>query len=763
MLGGCASTEGEIADAAVTADITVISDSGDICGDPSADYDGDGIPNGVEGCLTGRDSEGDKTPDWQDSDSDDDGVPDSVEAGKKDSAGKCVSTGKKWPCDTDGDGLPDYLDLDADGDGLKDGEEDENGDGLLGCCITVCNKPGSTQAKKCTLTTDGCGSGQKCTAGKCAPSISFNCSEGETSPLKKDTFGDGIFDSKRGTFICRDATESSPGRKPVQLRSDKAGDWHVALEKDAKYGALKITGASANMAAASINHDKATAEVAGFIVSRAAGSNIQTELSSILNTLSANPPGSGGTITVQASGSQSKSHDRYDLLEGTLLSLTGGSSADVSTVRNDLMARLLGKTTAELGNLSPVFGSSSSAFTIRFSMVRRFDFKKDTAGKLVLDAKGYPTDNGDSSKWRLVIMGAVASTKNYQDPKRSTGILTDDLSNGTALALASDKVGNECDVATIDKIPKADILWVSDESGSMNNNRDDVVKHAADFFKRALAMGLDFRMGITNVVPKGQTGYGKFCSQASTNKNDTGGVDRFLLPTEQTAFISCIRNPPGYTGGHSPGEYGLINAKAALTGHLPRSASDPGKFRKDAFIIIIVLTDQIAAAVESAVGSGYANKCQLPSTIQASTNTLLQPFISLFSGSLDPEAIISKFLVIGGVCNNSCKAMIAHGYNELVKLFGGQIGDVCQKNLGSTMQVFLDSIVAGASPITLDYVPISSSMAVSVDGTVVSRSRTNGFDYRTANNSLILISTKYGKGSRVLASYKRWDRQLAIK
>ena len=63
----------------------------------------------------------------------------------------------------------------------------------------------------------------------------------------------------------------------------------------------------------------------------------------------------------------------------------------------------------------------------------------------------------------------------------------------------------------------------------------------------------------------------------------------------------------------------------------------------------------------------------------------------------------------------------------------------------------------------LDYVPISSSLAVALDAVQVYRSRTNGFDYRTNGNSLVFINVKYKKGSEVIASYKRWKRQEELK
>jgi len=748
-------------------DVSIWNDLGDVCTDTSGDYDSDGIPNGEEGCLSGRDSDGDKTPDWQDLDSDGDKVPDNVEAGTKDAKGKCknpVKPGKDgWPCDSDGDGLPDYIDKDSDGDTLQDGDEDANGDGLLGCCLKTCNKPGSTFQQKCLLTKDGCGSGQKCVSGACTPAVSFTCSEGETDPKKQDTFGDGTLDSKRGTFICRDATESNPlGRKPVLLKNDKPGDWHLALETNAKYGVLSISGASGKMRAGMVNYEKSDAEVAGFVVSLDTTSDIQTELGKMLNTLNSASLGGSGATTVLSSGTQGKSHDLYDTVTDTYLYLKLTSATDVSSVRNDVIAALLGKSTGALANLPAPFGTSSTEMIIRFTTVKRFEFKM-TGGKLDLDSKGFPQDSGDSSKWRLVVMGAVASDANYKDIKRRTRYLVDDLSNGTALALATDTVGNECDVNILTNKPVADMLWVSDESGSMNDNRKDVQANANEFFKRALSMGLDFRMGITNVVPKGKTGYAKFCSRISTSKSDSGGVDRFLLPSEQAIFSHCIDNPPGYTGGHSPGEYGLINARDALKGHLPRASSDPGKFRTNASIIIIVLTDQIAAAIESVVNLSTGKLCTLPAATQAQVNTLLQPYINLFNGTIDPEAAVAKFMVLGGVCNNKCGAWIAYGYKELVNIFGGQIADVCQKSLGPTMQAFLDSIVAGATPTVLDFVPISSSLAVTVDGTVLQRSQASGFDYNSSKNSLFFINTKYDKGSRIFASYKRWERQTVLK
>jgi hypothetical protein len=107
--------------------------------DATSDADKDTISDADEGRAQGADTDGDKKPDYLDPDSDDDGLPDAIEAGDADLATP--------PVDTDGDGVPNFRDRDSDGDGLLDGEEDKNHDGKL--------DPGETSPTSADTDKDG--------------------------------------------------------------------------------------------------------------------------------------------------------------------------------------------------------------------------------------------------------------------------------------------------------------------------------------------------------------------------------------------------------------------------------------------------------------------------------------------------------------------------------------------------------------------------------------------------------------------------------
>jgi hypothetical protein len=679
---------------------------------PGNDTDSDGIPDEVEGC-NGVDTDGDKIPDYSDSDSDNDKVLDKVEAGAD----------PKHPVDSDGDGKPDYKDNDSDNDGIDDGNEDLNGDNKLGCCFDTCGE----KRNGCKNEANGCGKNQQCVSGKCTPTADFLCANGETDPKKKVTFPNGKPDGQLPTFVCRKADETgNKGLKPMAFKKSTAGKWKIALEMTSTYGEFPITGVSGVEAGATFDLSGANQSVAGFIVSIPAPGTDITQITQQVITLLNKMPNKS-SISQISSGSPGTSHDKYPTVLNITLGVKLSSAQNPPATRNALLPVLLSKAVGSLPAAN--FGPSTTDQLIHLQTLLR-------------------KDN------RVIIMGVVTDTAMENNTSMATSFHAADLSNGTGLATDSDTDTVECDPFLLTTSPVADIIWVIDESGSMYDNRQDVANNAKDFFARALKSGLDFRMAVTGV---NQNQNGKFCSSTSTVSTDTGGVDRFLLPSEQNIFEVCALNPPGYEGGS---EYGLLNARKAVENHLPRAANNAAKIRTGATLVIIHATDEMDQGWKNTIGgeSLYATTCQLPAAFQVTNDNFVKADIDYYLGKTNPEAKATVHL-IGGVCGNTCGAQIGHAYKEIAKATQGITADVCQKNLGATLQVIIDTITGSASPAVLEYVPISASLAVAVDQTQLTRSRVTGFDYVSSSNSLVFIGIPFPKGSQVIASYRRWVAQ----
>jgi len=144
----------------------------DRCDGPDAD--GDGLADDANATTPNKD--GDTQPDYQDIDSDNDGIADSVEG-----------TG-----DPDGDGLPNYLDLDSDNDGILDVTEGDS------ACVDTTPRDGACDGP------DADGDGLADDASGVAPPDTDG--DGAADFVDLDSDNDGASDVTEGASGCADTT-----------------------------------------------------------------------------------------------------------------------------------------------------------------------------------------------------------------------------------------------------------------------------------------------------------------------------------------------------------------------------------------------------------------------------------------------------------------------------------------------------------------------------------------------------------------------------
>jgi hypothetical protein len=715
LAGGCGTPGREQPDAR-DGDAPPVPDANAPC-DPAADTDGDCIPDGVEGCdqMPPSDHDGDGSPDYLDVDADNDGITDNLEAGS------CTD-----PRDTDGDGAPNYLDPDSDNDGVTDDNEDRDGDGVIGSCMLQCTLPSHCPPTAyCSLPADGVG------FGTC---VELACMDGETDPLAADSDGDGTPDAQEGTFICNPPSPSNPfGLKPIKYADSSAtiyptANWRLALELEAIETVPSITSPTLLNSAYAFDMTAANAQVAGFLASRSSGStSAVNEINGLVLALQSAP--FVGSVTVRVSGTSTTSLDGFDTVLGATIELTTTTLLDVTAVRELVVEAALARPASDVAFPAlPWVGTPDTDFVIAVQAIRR------------------------EAAVQTVFVGGVARQVSADDPARRTGLHLADMSNGTGVALSQNGEEVECEQFVESRQAKADIIWIIDESGSTSDDRTRIANDATIFFQKAIASGLDFRVAVTDM---NDTQNGIF---ATRQAGGTG--DRWLLPTEQAAFEAAIQDPSGPDPADGSTEHGLTQGRAAIMRHLPRNNADPQMVREDAKLVVIYVTDEKAEEVEDAGILAEGNLEPSPAQ-QAQIDSLVASYIADFTDNDATAHLIAEPLPFAAPCSTG-GAEHAYGYYELVNATGGQLGSICQLDLGATIDALIDDIVGGASNIVLGAFPISASISVTKDGVPLPRSRTNGFDYRGAANAIVFFNQIIDPAnpSEIVVSYRRWHDQI---
>ena len=692
------------------------------------DDDNDSILNRDEGCLFNTDSDADTIPDYLDLDSDEDGIQDVREAGDADP--------NTPPLDFDGDGQADFRDPDSDGDAVLDRDEDRDGNGVVGTCKTTCVF-GATDPE------DQCGGGQYCLGtGVCDPPYSFQCAHGETDRLNPDTDGDGVPDGQEGTFVCNPATEDNPlGRKDVKFMDMN----FVRLGLENKTVTQAVTPQTPAEHDQILCHDlqEVGSEVAGFTLTRELETSGDTPVESVnqnftLMKTRVETAFGAANVLMRASGSQTLSHEEYPTIVNAIFDITSAASLTPAAVRNKFIAALMGVPENTLSNLPPVdaFGAADTTFVAAVSVQKA-------------EPKIWNSDGTFTIKdTYLVVQGGVARRTQYDNAAVTSAMNLDDFSNSTGWAGPAAGHEDECEPYEVSTMPIADVIWVIDESGSMYEEQTSVANNAVNFFNRAIAYGLDFRMGVVDV---GLENDGRFC----TAQGQSG--DYFLGPGNLAQFQQCVMAPWG--GGTKEGatEHGITQGYNAIINHLPRQAGSPSRIRPDATLVVIYVSDERAEELKESCGAGEGSG--MASVDPTCLWNVVGPTVQLLQGASSTGGMGKAHALIGPPPSGCATAtQVGQGYLDVVQFMGGQIGSICQTDLGPTLQVIIEDIVASSSPVRLVHFPISLSLSVSKDGLPLPRSRIAGFDYRASANTIVFIGQTFDPNhpSEVLVSYYRW-------
>ena len=259
-----------------------------------------------------------------------------------------------------------------------------------------------------------------------------------------------------------------------------------------------------------------------------------------------------------------------------------------------------------------------------------------------------------------------------------------------------------------------DILWVVDDSGSMANERRELVGNFARFVAELLSLQVDFQMGVTSIV--------------AADGGRLRGTTRVITKTTPDARRVFELNTT-FPSSRSRWEQGLRMTELALTSpNIDPGQPNAGFLRPNAALAIIVVTNED----DSSFGT---------------TDHYARVFKALKGRG--NENLIS-FSVIGGTIPNGCvppaeaglygsTASPAIRYAEVATKSGGIIGSICDASFEQTLIRIAQALntLKRVFPLTLQ--PIINSITVTVDGASIAQDPVNGWQYRTDTNSVVFL------------------------
>lgn len=627
---------------------------------------------------------------------------------------------------------------DDDGDGLVNGLEDVN----LNCIVD----PGETDPLNPDSDGDGILDGDE--------DINRNgrVDPGEFDPTKSDTDGNGIPDGEEtGALTCTPSLLQSVTARPVS-----SAETNTAFP-----GSFTI---QQHTAARGATFSDPTSGAFGFVVSVNASSTnpLQENGQALFRVASANNGENRPTVELQSSFSF-PDPDWIPAPQVTVPAVQGvraqirflpPAPKSPAQLRDELISAVSG---------SPVTSGESAATCADLQVYWNSQLRID------------------QNAGNKLVISAVAACRDAVQNSESLLFLFEDVLSGTTVAPgAYDPVDFFCeDVPPRQEIGAADFLWVIDNSGSMSDEQDNVAAAVDTFLSVLMSSGIDWRLGVTttetyHIAPGGNLAV----LTHDELMNTTTGLREpgFITPEDLdaaelfrrnvTVDIGCDRpdiGPPDLNICGSGLEEGLLSSSIVLERLAENTTAidapaDRHALREGAVRIVIWLSDEENHGIRDLLPSDPAFQQFVTGQIAAHREHDVAAFAIVGDpgrdngGVCEPLDLEDPAAVTGAVFGVS--------YIEAARALGGAESSICTDDLRPAIEAIVRRAVGAAAAYPLAKLPISSSIRVAVDGQLIPRSTTAGWNYDADQNAIVFYgNTRPTADSQIAVSYLLWKRR----
>jgi hypothetical protein len=313
-----------------------------------------------------------------------------------------------------------------------------------------------------------------------------------------------------------------------------------------------------------------------------------------------------------------------------------------------------------------------------------------------------------------------------------TGLTACDKSTGGVSILSAEQDFK----ASIDTQPRpVDIMWVIDNSGSMQSSQQNLANNFNAFIQDFVALKYDFRM----VTTTSDTWFSQYNSNSLYSPRWRTGNRTGSTPTNSGFFV-MNNTTPGLNSVFTTNAMVGINgngderAFASIVRSLQHGANSDFR-RNNAFLAVIIVSDEEDfSRTDATFGESYTDPKLLPVSNYVN-------FLDTYTGSTAQDrkdkyqvnAIYIKDAACLATLNNSTQK-IAVRYGEIANTTGGVKASLCDP-FTTVLNSIKDKILVASAVFKLDREPKPGSIVVKVNGATISEGSTT-WTYDSVTNSV---------------------------
>lgn len=422
----------------------------------------------------------------------------------------------------------------------------------------------------------------------------------------------------------------------------------------------------------------------------------------------------------------------------TTVRLLANSDLSVDAVRDAIVRGLV----AGAGPITPVGQSPARAFIVELST-------------LVI-----PAEN------RVVVLVAAAPEGLVEDLSTITSVRLDDFANASGVGFRGERLDTRCHQVRATRQLQADFLWFVDTSGSMIDDQQRVGRTGQRFFLDLTQAGVDFRVGVfqagtelVNLASEPGTPGRRF--NWILGSSMTGAKDLAWRVTEESFEPGDMVKPFRMTlrTGQDEQPVGagvLVYQEFSRRAMMPEP--DPNfRIRSSAVQVAFFVTDEPGGPND--IGRFFANN---GGGMNWGTTTAAR--VRSAAAFFRTRGIV-PFGLVPGSASTSCPDN-ADNFAACVILEAGgafvpiSVADSREADRAFTqaMTRIVDVIAGAGSEFVLPTIPVSTTLRARVGGTLVPRSRQDGFDYEDRSRALVFRGVRYRPmiGQDVRTAYFVW-------